>query len=188
MLKFFKNSSKKKFKILPNGVNIVKFKPMDKYQIRNKLKIREDEKIILFGSSRKRSVKNYYLAQSAFLKLPKNKYKFFYLENIPHVCMPYLLNALDILVLTSFFEGSPNIVKEALSCGLPVISVDVGDVKKQLHGAGNCQIVNPDSSIIAQAIIKNFKSMNKRKSISNKKISTESISAKLIDLYQEFSA
>src|SRR4030065_378658 len=38
------------------------------------------------------------------------------------------LNACDCLLMTSNQEGSPNIVKEALACNLPVISIDVGDV------------------------------------------------------------
>ena len=63
---------------------------------------------------------------------------------------------LDILVLTSYFEGSPNIVKEAISCGLPVISVDVGDVKEQIDGIDNCQNYHNDK------FDENFGKTNKR--------------------------
>jgi glycosyltransferase involved in cell wall biosynthesis len=45
-----------------------------------------------------------------------------------------LLNAADCLILTSSLEGSPNAVKEALMCNLPVISTAVGDVGELLAG------------------------------------------------------
>ena len=42
--------------------------------------------------------------------------------------MPEILNCADVLTLCSLFEGSPNIVKEALACGVPVVTTAVGDV------------------------------------------------------------
>ena len=44
--------------------------------------------------------------------------------------------------MTSLSEGSPQIVKEALSCDTPVISSNVGDVKKLLEGVDNCYLVD----------------------------------------------
>ena len=48
---------------------------------------------------------------------------------VPHDDMPYFMSACDALVFTSMQEGSPNAVKEALACNLPVVSVPVGDAK-----------------------------------------------------------
>jgi hypothetical protein len=48
--------------------------------------------------------------------------------------VPQWLNASDVLLMTSLHEGSPTIVKEALACGLPTVSVDVGDVGEQIKG------------------------------------------------------
>ena len=52
------------------------------------------------------------------------------------------LNEIDLLLMTSLSEGSPQIVKEALSCDTPVISSNVGDVKKLLEGVDNCYLVD----------------------------------------------
>jgi glycosyltransferase involved in cell wall biosynthesis len=56
--------------------------------------------------------------------------------------MPYWLNAADVLLVTSSREGSPVTVREALACGLPVVSVDVGDVAARIADAPPSRIVS----------------------------------------------
>ena len=58
--------------------------------------------------------------------------------------MPLLMNACDALIFTSLQEGSPNAVKEALACNLPVVSVPVGDVAERLHGVAGCELCPDD--------------------------------------------
>ena len=57
--------------------------------------------------------------------------------------VPLILNASDALLVTSRYEGSPNIVKEAMACGLPVVTVPVGDVAERLAGVSPSWIVPP---------------------------------------------
>jgi glycosyltransferase involved in cell wall biosynthesis len=53
------------------------------------------------------------------------------------------------VLLTSLHEGSPNVVKEALACDVPVVSVDVGDVRERLEGIDGCYLASPDPMDLA---------------------------------------
>jgi len=55
------------------------------------------------------------------------------------------MNAADVLLVTSLHEGGPLVVREALACGLPVVSVDVGDVKSRLSRFPECKLCSDDS-------------------------------------------
>jgi teichuronic acid biosynthesis glycosyltransferase TuaC len=62
----------------------------------------------------------------------------------PHHEIVGLMNACDALLFTSMQEGSPNVVKEALACNLPVVSVRVGDVALRLRGIAGCELCPDD--------------------------------------------
>jgi glycosyltransferase involved in cell wall biosynthesis len=66
--------------------------------------------------------------------------------------MPHYYRAADCLLLTSDWEGSPNVVKEALCCDLPVVSVDVGDVRQWLDQVSGSRVVAREPDSIAAAL------------------------------------
>lgn len=49
-----------------------------------------------------------------------------------------LMQSADALLVTSKSEGSPQVIKEALVCGLPIVSVNVGDVAERVDGVDGC--------------------------------------------------
>ena len=55
------------------------------------------------------------------------------------------MSACDALVFTSMQEGSPNVVKEALACDLPVVSVPVGDVASRIQNVEGCELCEDDN-------------------------------------------
>src|SRR4030042_2760901 len=67
--------------------------------------------------------------------------------------IPGLLNSADVLALCSLFEGSPTTVKEALACGVPVVTTPVGDVAQIVRDGTNGRIVPKDAGEFARAII-----------------------------------
>jgi len=70
----------------------------------------------------------------------------------PHSDMPAVYNALDILCLSSITEGFPNVLGEAMSCGVPCITTDVGDAA---HEVGDTGLVVPKSNpeALAEAML-----------------------------------
>jgi teichuronic acid biosynthesis glycosyltransferase TuaC len=70
----------------------------------------------------------------------------------PHQ-VPLYLNAADVLLCASRAEGSPNIVKEALACNLPIVASPVGDVPERLQGVFPSKVVAREPEAMADALI-----------------------------------
>jgi glycosyltransferase involved in cell wall biosynthesis len=68
--------------------------------------------------------------------------------------MPLLMNAADCLLLTSSIEGSPNVVKEALMCNLPVVATAAGDVAELLEGVEPSYVCEASDVALAGALVR----------------------------------
>lgn len=64
----------------------------------------------------------------------------------PHESIPLWLNAADVFVLPSYNEGLPNVVMEAMACGLPVVATDVGGTAEAVEEACTGFLVPPRSA------------------------------------------
>ncbi len=135
--------------VIPMGIDLAVFKQMNKSACREALGLEQDKQYILFVSNPERPEKRYALAEQAVrLAVENNK-----LENTqllvvsgePYEKIPLYLNAGDLLLLTSSHEGSPVILKEALACNLPIVSVDVGDAKEKLSEIEGCYVCQTDT-------------------------------------------
>jgi glycosyltransferase involved in cell wall biosynthesis len=74
-------------------------------------------------------------------------------RGVPRDRMPLYMNAADVLVLASIFEGSPNAVKEAMAVNLPLVAVDVGDVRELIGTTVGCFIVPREAKPMAEKIV-----------------------------------
>lgn len=115
--------------VIPNGVDVDFFKPLGQEVCREKIGLKMDEKIILFAANPSRPEKNFELTKKAVESLSDDmRSTLISLKNVDFELMPYYYNAADVVVLSSKYEGSPNVIKEAMSCNRPVVTTDVGDV------------------------------------------------------------
>ncbi len=140
--------------ILPNGVNFEKFYPIDKHSAREKLDW-DKRKYVLFASNPNRPEKNYTLAEEAIQKIKVEDnadLELVTLQDIPHDLIIYYLNAADVLLMTSKYEGSPNIIKEAMSCNCPIVSTDVGDVSWVMGNIEGCYLITEKTNVIRETI------------------------------------
>lgn len=73
-----------------------------------------------------------------------------FLGSRPHAEVAEWMNAADCLLLTSRSEGSPNVVAEALACGLPVVATAVGDVPERIENGRNGRVVElaPENTLV----------------------------------------
>ncbi len=127
-------------------------------EARERLNFSQDKRLILFAADPCNPVKRYTLAKEAVEKLKEDfSVELIAARAVPHSLMPIYMSACDALLLTSLHEGSPNVVKEALACNLPVVSVDVGDVRDRLHEIEGCVVCANDSpETIAQGLAQVF--------------------------------
>ena len=179
------NLNRNKSSIIPMGVNLEKFFPMDKIACREKLKLPLDKKIILFGGNVSQPVKRFNLAEEACKDLIDD-FQLITVDYFDYNTIPLFINASDLMLVTSFSEGSPMMVKESLACNIPIVATDVGDIGDLIKGLDNCYLIQDISpSSIAKKISKCLNSPTKPNGRERMRAyySLDFTSKKLIDIY-----
>ena len=99
-----------------------------------------------------------------------------------------LMCAVDALLMTSKTEGSPQVIKEAMACGCPIVSVDVGDVAERTNGVEGCYVVSSRvpkdiADALRKAIVFEGKT-NGREKIIEDGLSNPQVAEKIINIYR----
>ncbi len=135
--------------VIPNGVDFALFRPIPRAEARTILSWDQDRYYVLFGNDPKRIVKNFPLAQAAVERLRSRGMaaELVVANGLPQTKVVHYINASNALILPSVYEGSPNIVKEAMACNVPVIATNVGDVSQVVGRTKGCAVCpgNPDT-------------------------------------------
>ena len=154
---------KKRYTLLPCGVNIPK--PWSEMQTQRmeqltlnqwvQEKLQLDAKHVLFAGAFNNAVKDPELAKAAIHELESKgvKVELIELKGFNRDQVNALMYNCDALLMTSKTEGSPQVIKEAMACGCPIVSVDVGDVAERVEGVDGCYVVSSRKpAAIAEAL------------------------------------
>lgn len=141
--------------VIPRGVDLRLFSPGSRDDARRRLGWDLDTPVVLFGGGRDPVNKGLALAVETVERVRASipNVRMEVPRNVDASEMPEYYRAADILLFTSLREGSPNVVKEAIACALPVVSVEVGDVAERLQGVTPSRVVARDANALAAAVV-----------------------------------
>jgi glycosyltransferase involved in cell wall biosynthesis len=141
--------------VLASGVDPAVFFPESRAEARRKLGWALEQPVVLFNAGHDPRIKRLDLAMAA-VTMAQRGLPDLRLEildgSVAPAEVPVRMNASDCLLLTSDAEGSPTVVQEALACGLPIVSVRVGDVVERLAGVAYTRLVERDADAIGRAL------------------------------------
>jgi glycosyltransferase involved in cell wall biosynthesis len=173
--------------IIPCGVDLALFHIMDQWDARQQLGLPVNKHLLLFAANPDNPIKRYALAQqSVSLVSSQFDVELVTISDVPHEMVPVYMNACDALLMTSKHEGSPTVVKEALACNFPVVSVDVGDVRDRIEEIDGCVLCLDDSpQSIADGIVEVLKSRRRTKSREHiTDLDEQEIAKQIIEVYR----
>ncbi|WP_049923629.1 glycosyltransferase [Halopiger djelfimassiliensis] len=173
--------------VIPDGVDLEKFRPEPRDRARERVGWDDDALHVLFPYHPDREVKNYPRARrvvNAVNGLLDRPVRLRTVYDVDHDAVPDYMNAADALLLTSHSEGSPNSVKEALACNLPVVAVDVGDVRERLAGVEPSRVGTTDEELIdgLRAVLERGDRSNGRDAAAE--VSVDRTAARLLEVYE----
>ncbi|MHC1703468.1 MAG: glycosyltransferase family 4 protein [Tenuifilaceae bacterium] len=174
--------------IIPNGVDLNVFSISEKETARRKLGLPQDKKIIVFIADPSRYEKNFPLAELAVKLLNRSNVNLIAVHGISNSTIPDFMNAADVLLLTSKWEGSVNVVKEAMACNLPIVSTDVGDVKLNISGIKGCYVTrnSPEDICSKLELALEFNGCtNGREKLILMGLDSESVAKRIVKIYEE---
>jgi teichuronic acid biosynthesis glycosyltransferase TuaC len=173
--------------VIPNGVDLDRFKPIPRLEARRQLGWDPDEPTVLFAGDPRIPRKNHPLAvracELAAASIPGTRLRVASGLDPAHV--PLMMSAADVLLLTSRLEGSPNVVKEAMAAELPVVSTPVGDVEERVDGVDGCYVRPHDAEALGDALVaalRHGRAPGARDAVAG--VALEAVARRVIGVYQ----
>lgn len=182
--------------IIPNGVNMSQFLIKEFKQARELCAFEENKKYIIWCSNPERKEKRFNIAKEAVNRLGDSSVVLFPVFNRTHDEVVNYMCAADVMLLSSYSEGSPNVIKEAMACNCPIVSSNVGDVPERLSGLDGCFVLDEapryeeydaelESMITNIRLALDFNGRTKgRDRIINDKLTIELVADRIIELYK----
>lgn len=178
---------KKHWSLIPCGVSLSEDQLQSRTEARKALGWKVTDKKVLFTSAFDNAVKDPELAKAAVSLL--EGVELIELKGYLRGEVNRLMCAANCLLMTSKTEGSPQVIKEAMACGCPIVSVDVGDVAERTEGVKGCYVVpSRESKDIAEALKKAIAfdgKTNGREHILSAGLTNEQVAKRIIEIYED---
>lgn len=142
--------------VIPDGINFDLFKPIPRAEARATLGWDQDRYYVVFANNPDIPVKNFALAEAAIERLKDRGIhaELVVANGLPQSTVVQYINASNALILPSIAEGSPNVVREAMACNVPVVATNVGDVAQVLASTEGCSVCPHDADALAVGLEK----------------------------------
>lgn len=135
------------YSVIPMTADLEVFRPGERDAARRALGLPLDRRLLLFAGRPEVKAKRYDLAVRAVEQVaPELRARLLTISGLSPGDVALYMQACDALLLTSRHEGAPTIVKEALACRLPVVSLDVGDVRETIGHVQGCVVTSDQSA------------------------------------------
>jgi teichuronic acid biosynthesis glycosyltransferase TuaC len=127
--------------VLPCGIDLELFRVTEVHMER---KESQAKRRVLFSSAFDNAVKNYPLLEKSIKLIDEYDIEVVELRGYNRTQVAKLMSEVDVCAMTSFSEGSPQFIKEAMAMNCPIVATDVGDVRKLINGVEGCYISSYD--------------------------------------------
>jgi glycosyltransferase involved in cell wall biosynthesis len=175
--------------VLPNGVDNTLFVEHDRADVRRRLGWDDSEHVALFAATKPDTPrKRRWLAEAACAAASREIGRAIRLHVAgltPPDEMPHLMSAADCLLHTAALEGSPNVVKEALMCNLPVVATPSGDIPRLLEGVTPSYLCPSQVDKLAAALVDIFNAPRRSNGRARLEpvLSASAVACRLLDTY-----
>jgi glycosyltransferase involved in cell wall biosynthesis len=140
--------------VIPNGVDLSRFAPVPRREARERLGWPAEGAVLLFAGDPGEPRKNWALAQVVESRLAARRIaaRLVSIHGRPQEDLALAMSGADVLLLPSYHEGSPNVVKEAMAASLPVVAAPVGDCAERLARVAPGAVVARDPEAFTAAV------------------------------------
>jgi glycosyltransferase involved in cell wall biosynthesis len=172
--------------VLPAGVDETVFRPMSRQEARATLGWPADERVVLYASNPAVPGKRYRLAAEAVEASGLANTRLHVLDGVAPGDVPIAMNAADCLLFSSAREGSPNVVKEAVMCNLPVVATRAGDIDLTLDGVEPSWICGDDAAELGAALIECLTSPTRSNGRAHAgRLTAHSVAERIVAVYED---
>ena len=189
---------RKKCSLIPCGINLPEpWSKLKKTQIGGKTigqwvdgVLTKGKKHVLFAGAFDNAVKNSELAMQAIadLKFKISNLDLVELKGYSRDQVNALMYNCDAFLMTSMTEGSPQVIKEAMACGCPIVSVDVGDVKERVEGLEGCYVAQSREPEELAVLLENAINYGKTKGhphLIELGLTNEQVAKRIVEIYKK---